>query len=144
MIPSFRSASSTGQTLSLESFRDIVPIALLFIPDLTSQEGLGVVTELNSLHLEFGNLRSQVLVVVKETSRTVREFSDQERLTLPILADASGSIIRSFEVDEGAGRARLAAVVADKHGSLVRRLDPLPAEGAANTLLDLMRQITAK
>jgi hypothetical protein len=47
-------------------------------------------------------------------------------LHLPVLADASGSTIRDFGVEEPDGRARHALIVSDMEGNLVRRFDPAP------------------
>jgi peroxiredoxin len=139
-IPDFSAPASTGQTLSLDSFKDNFPMVILFIPDLNDTDGKGMVADLDELHAMFGGERAQVLVVVKATAREVRYFADGEDLTLPVLADANGSMIRSLDVEDEAGRARLSALVVDKDGTLVSRFDTLPAE-FPELALDLVRQI---
>lgn len=131
-IPEFRCPASTGQTLSYRSFRGKVSLVLLFLPDLTSPGGLVTLSELAGLHKSFGDQRCQVLAVVKATPRQVREFAAATDLTIPILADAGGAMIRDFGLADGyTGQALPAVVVADRHGQVVHRSEPpeLDADG---------------
>lgn len=121
-IDYFSLAASTGQTLSLDSFKGKVPLVLVFL-DLADDDDRALLVDLNQRHKEFGSERSQILVVTKVTARDARRVAEDMGLTVPLLADASGAMAR----DHDAGKGRV-AVVADKEGRVVRRFDPLPME----------------
>jgi peroxiredoxin len=82
-----------------------------------------------------------VLGVVIERARTVRDLADSMDLHLPVLADASGSMVRDFGVDEPDGRPRNALIVSDKEGNLVRRFDPAPLEDQVEAALATIREL---
>jgi peroxiredoxin Q/BCP len=134
-IPDFSLPASTGQTLGLESFRGRTPLAIFFLPGIQSEADLALLRRYDSHLADFGSQRSQVLGVVMETARTVRDLADSMDLHLPVLADASGSMVRDFGVDEPDGRPRHALIVSDKEGNLVRRFDPAPLEGQVEAAL---------
>jgi peroxiredoxin len=120
-IPGFRLPASTGHTLEYEAFRGKVPLALVFVPDAHTANGVDLLEELDRRLRDFGAERSQALAVVKETARSVRELAEERGLAVPILADASGSMARDF----GAAEADHAvALVADAEGRIKRRFDP--------------------
>lgn len=121
-IPDFRLPASTGHTLSLDSFKGKVPLVLVFIPDLHSAEGIALLEELDRRQKDFGSERSQVLAIVKETARSVRELADERDVAVPILADASGAMARDFSVTSDGDAV---AVVSDKSGRIKRRFDPV-------------------
>ena len=79
---------------------------------------------LNSHLKDFGSERTQVLVVLRMTARQTRELADERGMSIPILADASGSMARDFDADDGRSN-RSVAIVADKYGRIVRRFDPI-------------------
>src|SRR5690606_15660919 len=133
--------ASTGQTLSYRAFRGKVSLVLLFLPDLTSPGGLVTLSELDGLHRAFGDLRCQVLAVVKETPRTVREFADSTELTVPSLADAGGAMIRDFGLADGAGRSLPALLVADRDGRVVHQSHPPAHDGAG--ILELVEGLAS-
>lgn len=138
-IKDFRLPASTGHTLEFEAFRGKLPLVLVFVPDTSASDGERLLTELDKQLKDFGAERSQVLVVVNETARQVRELADSRELAVPLLADASGSMARDFEVGD-----RVVAVVADKTGNIERRFDPLDPtdpEMAVETLLETVRRI---
>ena len=121
-IPTFRLPASTGHTLESASFKDKVPLVLLFLDRAVARSD-ELLAAVNTRLKDFGSERSQILVVMSLTARETRELADERGLAVPILADASGSMARDFSVSD-AGRP--VAVVADKTGGLVRRFDPLP------------------
>jgi peroxiredoxin len=127
-IPDFRLPASTGQTLALDSYRGKTPLALFFLPGIRTEPDLALLRRYDAHLADFGKQRSQVLGVVREQARTVRDLADSMGLHLPVLADASGSMIRDFGVDEPDGRARHALIVSDLEGNLVRRFDPAPED----------------
>lgn len=120
-IPEFRLPASTGHTLAYEAFRGKMPLAIVFVPDAHEANGYAILEELDRRLKDFGSERSQVLAVVKETARNVREIADERGLALPILADASGAMARDFGAD---GTESAVAVVASKEGTIKRRFDP--------------------
>lgn len=124
-IPDFHAPASTGQTLGLDSFLDKVSMVIVFL-DLDAEEDRDLLDELDSRHKEFGDERAQLLFVVRRTAREVRELSDDTGWTAPLLADASGSIARDFEVEDEQGGRRPVAVIVDRHGIVLQRIDPVP------------------
>lgn len=126
-VPDFRLPASTGQTLELGSFLGKVPIVFTFL-DSSSERHLALLGEINGHLKDFGGERSQILVIMRLIAREVRELAEEGNLAVPILADASGAMARSFEVAADDDSAAV-AIVADKDGRVVRRFDPLPDEG---------------
>lgn len=138
-IGDFSLAASTGQTLSLDSFKGKVPLVLVFL-DLEDDDHRALLAELNDRHKDFGSERSQVLVVTKVTAREARRLAEEMGLSVPVLADASGAMGRDHEAVKGS-----VAVVADKQGRVFRRFDPLATEDdvfeVTDALLDAVRAI---
>ena len=139
-IPDFRLPASTGHTLSLDSFQGKVPLVLVFVPDPHSSDGISILEELDRRLKDFGSERSQVLAIAKETARSVRDLADERRISMPILADASGAMARDFGAD---GTDHPVAVVTDKDGDIKRRFDPFfdaaDPKPAVDSLLDTVR-----
>lgn len=135
-IEPFSLPASTGQTLSLDKFKGKLPLVLVFLSDLESDENLELLDELNDRLSDFGKERSQVLAVARVTARQARDFADENDLKLALLADAGGSMARDYEADDDQGNTRTVALVADKEGVLKRRFDPLPIDGDADDAVD--------
>ena len=97
--PDFRAPTSNGQTLDRAAFLGKVPVALVFpAPDARDLEG--VLTPFDARMVEFGHRRVQVLAVVDESPRTVRELAERIPLhALTLLADQDGSIRAAFAPD---------------------------------------------
>jgi peroxiredoxin len=94
--PDFRAPTSNGQTLDRASFVGKVPVALVFpapgTPDLAA-----ALTPFDDRMVEFGRRRLQVLAVVPESPRTVRELAELIPLhALPLLADPDDSIRTAY------------------------------------------------
>lgn len=97
--PDFRAPSSNGQTLDQESFLGKVPLLLVF-PGNDRGRAEEILIAFDAQLLDFGHRRVQVLGIVNDTARSVRELA--ERLPLPsltLLADGDGSIANSYGVD---------------------------------------------
>jgi peroxiredoxin len=94
--PDFRAPTSNGQTLDRGSFLGKVPVALVFpAPDAPDLES--TLTSFDARMIEFGHRRVQVLAVVDESPRTVRELAERIPLhALTLLADQDGSIRESY------------------------------------------------
>lgn len=131
----FSLPASTGQTLSLDSFKGKVPLVIIFL-DLSREDDRELLEILNVRHKDFGSERSQLLVAVRLTAREVREVADDMDLSLPLLADASGAMARGYDV--GVGEGRQVAIVADKDGRIVRSFDPLSEEGDPSEVTDAL------
>lgn len=144
-IAHFSLAASTGQTLSLDSFKGKVPLVLVFLSDVRSDEDTALLDELDGRLREFGKERSQVLAIARLTARETRDLADERDLNIAVLADASGAMARDYEADDDEGDTRRVAVVADKDGVLKRRFDPLPIDGdvasTVDSLLDTVRAL---
>lgn len=138
-IDDFSLASSTGQTLRLDSFKGKVPLVLVFL-DLEDDDDRALLVDINDRHKEFGSERSQVLVVAKVTARDARQVAEEMGLTVPVLADASGAMARDHDAAKGKTRV---AVVADKEGRVVRRFDPLPTEEVSEVTDALLYAVRA-
>lgn len=116
-------------------------MVFFFLPGLDTEIDRQQILAYNSILKDFGQERSQVLGVVKETARRVREVSDELGLAVPLLADASGEFIRSMDVDDADGLARRVTILADRDGSIVRRIDPAPPDGQAEAMLAAIREL---
>ncbi len=107
--PDFRAPSSHGQTLGRASFLDKVALVLVF-PTRDTADAL--LAEFDRRLVDFGHRRVQVLAVVHDTARAVRERAGSIPLdALTLLADEDGSIAEAFAVDQRPGY-----VVVDKDG----------------------------
>ncbi|KAA3640087.1 MAG: hypothetical protein DWP92_03620 [Armatimonadetes bacterium] len=71
-IPDFRLPASTGQTLAKSAFIGKMPIVLIFVSDLSTDESVAVLTAFNDALSEFGDRVSQVLGVARLTARSAR------------------------------------------------------------------------
>lgn len=138
-IPDFSLAASTGQTLSLDSFRGKVPMAIVFLEGLEQDRDL--LNALDQRLADFGSERSQILAVAKVTAREARDFAEVEGTAMPILADASGAMFRDYGAENESGDLCRLGVVATADGEVVRRFDPLPVDGAADGLLSCIRAL---
>lgn len=138
-VPDFRLPSSTGQTLSLDSYLGKVPMVLVFLSGLESEQDRRVLASFDDRLRDFGSARSQVMAVVKETARSVREYADENGVKMPILADASGSMFRDYEADDDDGDPRRVIVLVSEEGELVRRFDPVPLDGDVERVLGDVR-----
>lgn len=139
-IESFSLPASTGQTLGLDSFRGKVPLVLLFL-DLDREDDRSLLADLNLHHKDFGSERTQVLAVLRVTAREARQIADDMGLSVPLLADASGTMARDYDVEDN-GQRRV-ALVADKDGYLVRRFDPLPVDEPSDVTEALLFAVRA-
>lgn len=137
-IEHFSLAASTGQTLTLDSFKGKVPLVIVFLSDVESDEDTALLNELDHRLRDFGAERSQALVVARLTARKARDLADERDLNIAVLADASGAMARAYEADDDEGKTRRIAVVADKHGVLKRRFDPLPLDGDVESAVDAL------
>jgi peroxiredoxin len=76
--------------------------------------------------------------VTAKTAREVRNYAEDNGISLPILADPGREMARAFEAD-GGDAVRSVTVFADTEGVVVRRFDPAPADGQAEALLAAVR-----
>jgi peroxiredoxin len=141
IVPDFRLPASTGHELELGSFLGKVPILFVFLDPGASQDR-ELLAVLNERLREFGEQRSQVLVVMRITAGEATQMSEEDDLAVPILADANGGMARDFGLEREGGSA---AFVADRTGKVVRRFHPLPDDDPgeiAESLLSSIRDST--
>jgi len=125
--PDFRAPTSNGQTLDRASFLGKVPVALLF-PAPDSVDLAGTLRAFDERLVDFGHRRVQVLAVVDESPRTVRELAARIPLhALTLLADEDGSIREAYATEGGQCH------LMDERGTL-RAVVPMGA-GAVDELL---------
>lgn len=135
VVPEFRLPTSTGQTLGLDSFLGKVPMIFVFLdPEARSHRNLAAA--LDGRLKDFGEQRTQVLVVMRVMDGIARRIADEENLNLPILADAQGELARALQLDLSEDKA--VAVIADRSGSIVRRYDRLAIEDPEGTAQSLV------
>lgn len=137
-IEHFSLPASTGQTLSLDKFKGKLPVVLVFLSDLDSNQNVGFLDHLNRRLSDFGAERAQVLAIARVTAREARDYADEHGLNVALLADASGSMARDYEADDDRGMTRSVAVVADKDGVLKRRFDPLPVDDDPDDIVEAL------
>jgi peroxiredoxin len=135
--PDFRAPTSNGQTLDRASFVGKVPVALVF-PAAETPDLAATLTPFDDRMIEFGRRRVQVLAVVPESPRTVRELAERIPLrALTLLADPDDSIRSAYgatdaQCDLMDTEGRLRAVVPlgpDAVDDLLERADALPTPG---------------
>ena len=101
LAPDFRAPSSHGQTLDRASFLGKVPVALLF-PAPDDADLAATLAPFDERMVEFGHRRVQVLAVIEDSPRTVRELAERIPLhVLTVLADQDGSIREAYAPDGG-------------------------------------------
>ena len=138
-IPDFDLPSSTGRNLSLDSFVDKVPLAIAFLTDLETDRE--VLEALDEALVRFGETRSQVIVVAPIGSDELADFVEQYDITIPILADAEGSMARDFGVGTGDRTSRRSAFVSTADGRMVTRLDTFDETDVVDRLLEEVRDL---
>ena len=139
IVPDFRLPASTGHELELGSFLGKVPILFVFLDPSASQDR-ELLAALNERLPEFGEQRSQVLVVMRITAGEAAQISEEDELAVPILADANGVMARDFGLEREGGSA---ALVADRSGKVVRRFHPLPDDDPGEIAESLLFSIRA-
>jgi peroxiredoxin len=136
--PDFRAPTSNGQTLDRASFLGKVPVALVF-PELDARDLAATLTPFDERMVEFGHRRVQVLVVVDESPRTVRELAERIPLrALTLLADPDGSIREAFApaggqcdlIDTSGTLRAVVPLGPDAVDELLRHADALAPAGA--------------
>jgi len=135
--PDFRAPTSNGQTLDRASFVGKGPVVLVF-PGAETPDLAATLTPFDDRMIEFGRRRVQVLAVVPESPRTVRELAERIPLhALTLLADPDDSIRTAYgaadaQCDLMDTEGLLRAVVPlgpDAVDDLLERADALPAAG---------------
>lgn len=127
-LPDFRLPASTGQTLSQDSFRGKVPVAIVFLAGL--DENRDLIGTMNEALPRFGSERAQILAVAPASADDVRAFAEANDVVMPILADAGGEMATAYGVESD----QPWAVVADAEGRQVERLDRLGEDGVTSLL----------
>lgn len=127
-LPDFSLPASTGQTLSQDSFRGKVPVAIVFLAGL--DENRDLIDTMNEALPRFGSERAQILAVAPASADDVRAFAEANDVVMPILADAGGEMATAYGVESD----QPWAVVADAEGRQVERLDRLGEDGVTSLL----------
>ena len=134
-LPDFSLPSSTGQTLSQDSFRGKVPVAIVFLAGL--DENRDLVEAMNDALPRFGSERAQILAVAPASADEVRSFAEANDVVMPILADAGGEMATAY----GAGANEPSAVVVDAEGREVERFDSLGDADDVASLLGVVKDL---
>lgn len=140
-ITPFRAPASTGHTLEWDAYAGKVPVVLAFLPGVHEAADLDELAEFDRMHAEFGEERVQVLGVVKATASHVRDTAERNGFSVPVLADAAGTIIASFGMDEPDGSAKRATVIIDRSGTVAKTFDHAPPSGHAAAVLAAVREL---
>jgi len=130
--PTFSAPASTGQTLGTESFRDKVPVAMLFLPD-ASQTTLA---EYNSIHADLAQRRVQLLAVLPQLASDARAIADRMQLTFPLLADPSLAISREFGAFDSDDEPIACSVIIDKTGTVASKTEGVVSPSEMTAQLD--------
>jgi peroxiredoxin len=144
-VPAFELPTSTGQTLSRDSFLGKVAVVLFFIPDIGRPDYELRIQEYNGLLAEFGQAGCQVLGAARETAPSLREFADVFDIKLPILADASGRLARLCGAVDTEGHVQWVSLIADIDGKIRDRRDhqASAARHAAHTVLERVKDLVS-
>lgn len=119
--PTFSAPASTGQTLSTESFRDKVPVALLFLPETASSKA--TLVEYNDAHADLAERRVQLLAVLPELASDARAIADRMQLTYPILSDPSHAIFKEFGATDSLDAPVACSVIVDRTGTVATKTE---------------------
>ena len=91
--PAFALASTASQTIELDTYRDKVRVALVFLG--ANERPDSVVAALDAAHIGFGERRTQLLVVsVGPISVAKGLLAEGGRV--PVLADGDGSVTKAY------------------------------------------------
>ncbi len=132
--PTFSADASTGQTLSTDSFKGKVPLAMLFIPD--GSERTTLFMSYNDAHGALAERRVQLLAVTPDTAAEARQMAADLDLTFPILSGPSLEIFREFAAVDDTGAPRACSVVVDKTGTVASVTDGVVSPQEMMTRLD--------
>ena len=132
--PTFSAPASTGQTLSSESFRDKVPVAMLFVPD--SGGAASTLAAYNNAHSDLAERRVQLLAVLPELASDARDIADRMQLTYPVLSDPSLAIFRDFAATDSLDEPKACSVIIDKTGTVAAKTEGVLSPSEMTTQLD--------
>jgi peroxiredoxin len=110
--PDYRAPTNKGHTLDAGVFRSRLPVVLFFVGGLGEPADLATLWAFDALLPEFGSRRVQLLGVVRETARGLRDQCGETAVT--VLADEDGSIRAAY-----GGWEHPFSVVVDRHGDIV-------------------------
>jgi peroxiredoxin len=130
--PTFSAPASTGQTLSTESFRDKVPVAMLFLPDASQ----ATLDEYNSIHADLAQRRVQLLAVLPELASDARDLAGRLQLTFPLLADPSLALFGDFGATDSLGEPMRCSVIIDKTGTVASKTEGVVSPSEMTAQLD--------
>jgi peroxiredoxin len=112
-VPDFSLPASTGQTLSLDSYRGKTPLVLVFVPDVKTS--LRILKRFSDRLADFGEERCQLLAVASLDAGEAKSVAEEHDLVLPLLADESGSMARQLNLQLAC---HPVVIVADKDGRI--------------------------
>ncbi|MEX0796409.1 MAG: redoxin domain-containing protein [Acidimicrobiia bacterium] len=112
-VPDFSLPASTGQTLTMESYRGNTPLVIIFLPELKTS--LRILKRFSDRLADFGEERSQLLAVARVQAEEARDIAEEHDLVLPLLADASGSMAQQLNLQLAC---HPVVIVADKDGRI--------------------------
>lgn len=112
-VPDFSLPASTGQTLSLDSYRGNTPLVIIFLPELRTS--LRILKRFSDRLADFGDERSQLLAVARIQAKEARDIAEEHDLVVPLLADASGSMAQQLNLQLAC---HPVVIVADKDGRI--------------------------
>jgi peroxiredoxin len=112
-VPDFSLPASTGQTLSLESYRGKTPLVIVFLPELKTS--LRILKRFSDRLADFGDEQSQLLAVATIQAKEARDIAEEHDLVLPLLADASGAMAQQLNLQLAC---HPVVIVADKDGRI--------------------------
>ncbi|CAN5824315.1 hypothetical protein BH23ACT4_BH23ACT4_14770 [soil metagenome] len=133
-VPDFNLPSSTGQALSLESYRGKTPLVIIFLPDLKAS--LRILKRFSDRLADFGDERAQLLAVATVDAKEAREIANDHDLLLPLLADESGSMALELNLQQAC---HPVVIVADK-GGRIRESISFP-DAHIDGILDRVRRL---
>jgi peroxiredoxin len=112
-VPDIDLPASSGQNISLESYRGKVSLVLVFTPDLKSS--LRTISRFNDRLADFDAAKSQLLAVAGVVIEEAREFAEENDLALPLLSDDSGSIAKELNLEHAC---HPVVIVVDQEGRI--------------------------
>lgn len=146
--PTFSAVNQDGQTINLNDFKNAKNVVLYFYPKDDTPGCTIEANQFTALIEEFAKLDTVILGVSKDPCDSHRAFIDKFDLKFDLLADTDGSLCEAYGVwqeKEKNGVKKMGIVrstfVIDKDGKLIKVEYGVNAEGHAQAILDIIKDL---
>ena len=144
--PDFELPSTTGDRVSLSSFRGRTPVAVVFIPFAFTGVCEGELCAIRDDFSPFESAGTQVVVITCDPAPSQKVWADQQGFTFPLLSDfwPHGEVARAYGAfNEERGCANRVTVLVGIDGDVVDRFETenLATPRSMTRYADALRQL---